>query len=191
MPSAYLKGRYTDLSCLTVVKDSNVNRQKVLEIADFYVLKRPRVGGAIGSEPQSIDLAELGWTKDAVIHLANQTLFDEGIAPIWRGKDFAAQARRRGFYSDKRIQQKKSSALVLQDGKIVERNGIEHFSESESLANSLFRHVRNSIAHGNIFRLPYQRVLLLDKNESKAFSAYVITTPKRLYKFMARLKAGY
>lgn len=190
MPSTYLRSRYTDLSSFTIVNDSNINRQKVLELADFYVLMRPRVGGAIASVPQSIDLVELRWTKDAVKQLATRVLFDDGIEAIWAGKRFSAQARKKGFFSDKRIQQKKASALVQQDGKIVERNGIEHFSESESVANSLFRHIRNSIAHGNLFKLPYQRILFLDKSGSKAFTAYVITTPGRLYKFMEQLKEG-
>ena len=191
MPSTYLRDRYTNLSSLTVVKDSSINRQKVLELADFYVLMRPRVEGPLRADPQSIDLSTLGWKKDEVLHLAKRTLFDKGVETVNAGDDFSRVARSKGYYADKRIVEKKTSALLLQDGRPTIDRGVKHFAESESIANCLFRHVRNSIAHGNIFRLPYQRILLLDKTESKAFSAYIITTPKRLYRFMAQLKAGH
>ena len=191
MSSDYLKSRYTNLSSLTVSRDPTINRQKVLELVDFYVVGRPRVAGAAGSTPQSFELSQLDWDKDSVRRKAEDVLFDgKRIERVPDGRAFARQARKRGFVTDKRLLDKKKSALLTQGGKTVAKRGTARFVESECIADCLFRHVRNSIAHGNMFNLRYGWVLFLDKTNSGAFSAYVITTPFRLYELMLDLKKG-
>lgn len=173
-----------------ISKDSSINRMQALELVDFYVMRRPRVGGPVGSEPQSIDLSEYRWSRKTASQVIVTELFVEGVEFVPSTKNFSANARSKGFYFDKRITTKKMSAIFQQNGHIETRNNMECFIGTECKANCMFRHIRNSIAHGNVFKLTHQKILLLDKSGNKALTAYAVTTPTRLYKLMLKLKSG-
>lgn len=190
MTDQYLKDRYIGLGDLVISKDPSINRMQILNLVDFYVVRRPRAGGPVGSEPQSIDLSEYRWSRKTASQVIVTELFVEGVEFVPSIKDFSANARSKEFYSDKRIATKKMSAIFQQNGRVETRRGLERFTETECEANCMLRHIRNSIAHGNMYKLTHQRILLLDKSGSRALTAYAITTPARLHKLMLKLESG-
>ena len=180
------------LSDLKIDRDQAASRIHLLAVIDFYLIQCPRYGGSDRMNPQSLDLKRSGWSSDGLLSAARRTLFDYGdLHFVWNGKDFSSAARAKGFYSDERIAKRKSSAILQQNGEICfKRDGTATFSKSEDEFSCLCRHIRNSLAHGNIYRLRNGKILLLDKSDSRAFTAYVITTGKRLFNLMELIRGA-
>lgn len=156
----------------------------VLNLVDFFLVKSPRsFEGAKKSSAQTLVLNSKNWKRTEILDEIKKTLFDGKITFCTDQDNLLAKAKKEGIYFDLRIKRAKIQAFLLQEkkGKSIEDKG-----------NCFFRHLRNALAHGSIFKLGHGKFLFLDRAEGNKgeITAYIITTPLRLDSLRANLQRG-
>lgn len=186
-----IEGTETILSCLKTNRDKRIDDLAILSVMDLFVIRSPRVReNAKRSSAQTAYLSKKGWTPEMVKRAIAKTLFDDGVAFCKRPSSFAAEARKKGLYLDERLEKAKTQAFLVQEGYWVEkRDGTQRFMEQEEEADCFFRHLRNGIAHGSIYRLPQGRCAFIDRSDGSKgrLTGYIVTTIGRLDKLRSIL----
>lgn len=158
------------------IKDSGFSADEVNLIWDFYVTKSPAEQSA-----QSISFINYGW--------ADTTNKENGYPALENA--LAKDAGIESFYMIRATSIKKTLNLVDLGNKTI---CIEHpravlmrkysisvdekekmkFTRSESRVACLFRHIRNSFAHGNTYFFENDMMLLEDKDKSTVTSRILL-----------------
>lgn len=180
------------IGCLKTNRDKRIDDLAILSIVDLFLTRSPRVlPNAKRSSVQTLVLQERGWNGEKVKQTIEKTLFDDGLEFCRHEKSFAVEARKRGLYFDDRLKKAKAQAFLLQEGTWNQKpqKTSQTFAEKESKADCFFRHLRNAIAHGAIYKLPQGRCAFIDRSGGNkgALTAYVVTTIGRLDKLRTTL----
>lgn len=67
-------------------------------------------------------------------------------------------------------------------------DGVFKFTKVEIRMNCLIRHIRNSLAHNQIYVFDNDMILLEDKNEKEGITARILIKSETLYKWMKIIK---
>lgn len=191
MSHTSISDRLIPASDLKTNQGRGLDAVSVLTLIDFYLIRSPRSSKSVKrSSVQTIDLSEYGLTGSRITKLIDEILFDQPMEFCLNQNRFASEARKRGFYLDDRIKDHKSGAYLQQDScSQITKIGIETLKAKESKDNCFFRHLRNSFAHGSIYRVGHGKVLFVDRalGNNGSVTAYIITTALRLDKLRAEL----
>lgn len=182
------------LAGISEFKTATLDATGLLTCVDYFVLRSPRVGrGFARSSAQTNDLTKgEGWSPQATIRVVEATLFNSNTKYCKQPKQFTVEARKQSYYSDQRVKGHDFGAFVLLNGSWNFNKGRERFSESENKANCIFRHIRNAIAHGGIYRIGHGKCLLVDRSDGNkgSVSAYMVTSFDRLLRLRSLLEQG-
>lgn len=167
-------------SCL-----SEMRYQSIVKLWSFYVTRSPRVDSWAPPTQQSLVLKDDGWDARATLKQMERRLFSGSVKFVKPGEDFTEVARKQGLYADRRPMCSDTQAVV----KILTSQSGKDKSASlkESQAGCVFRHIRNSLAHGLVYKLPKGKVLFKDMDR-RSVSGYVLTAPDGLIELMRDLK---
>ena len=158
-----IKDRYR-----STLKESAFNSEECNLIWDFYVARS--FAAATGT---SIKLTEYGWENtsskvNGYIALETALANNAGIASfgIVRAKTIKDTLTAMNLSGD-RICATHARAVLLQDYTCeIDENENVKIKSKESRINAVFRHMRNSLAHGNTYFFENNMCLLEDKNGS-------------------------
>lgn len=181
------------LSDLRTKRGKGIDELGVLCIADFFLIQSPRIReGSKKSSVQTRILKNEGLNGSDVKKLIESVLFDGNVDYCLEAKKFRGLAKRRGLFLDERIKNAPISALLLVNCRTEHQSGIERIAEGETRADCFFRHIRNAIAHGAIYKLNNGKCLFVDRSDGNKGSvgAYIITTIGRLEKLRVELSVG-
>ncbi len=171
--------------------------QLIAELWDFYVVKSPKAGSN-DKRPaqQSLILSESGWDASSVLDAINGCLFDSGAMFVPDiAENFAAQANAAGFYATKRPRVSGRQAILsIRSHEQHHSGGRSSIKSKETKAACVLRHIRNSLAHGLIYKIPDGRILLRDQGDSDegaASSAFILSDFDSLVALMCTLRANH
>ncbi len=158
------------------LKDSDYTDKECRVIWDFYVSRS--FASATGL---TIDFSEYGWNSsqsktDGLPALERKLAEAAGISSfcIIRSKSIKDTLQQMGLFHNK-ICISHPRAVLMQNYHIdIDENEITKIASDESRIHSIFRHIRNSFAHGNTYFFPNKMCLLEDKDGSTKLTAEIL-----------------
>ncbi len=142
------------------------------DILDFYLTQSPYAHSDKPASAQSIDLADCGWEKNELdrlmkwvitrcLHAENPGMFEFLISNNAQSR--YEQCRRMGGQENTWLNSDGGVFCIKCKISVNERNAIK-CRLTETYATCFFRHLRNSLAHGNyLYDQAGERVLFLDQ----------------------------
>lgn len=150
------------------IKDSGFSADEVNLIWDFYVTKSPAEQSA-----QSISFTNYGWAnttnkENGYPALENALAKDAGIESFYMIRATSIKNTLNSVdLGNRTICIEHPRAVLIQKYSVkVEENETMKLNPEESRVACLFRHIRNSFAHGNTYFFENDMMLLEDKDKS-------------------------
>ncbi|MGI6670075.1 MAG: hypothetical protein ACOX58_00575 [Christensenellales bacterium] len=174
------------------INDYFDDRKILADIWEFYVTKTPSMLSS-----QSIEFEYFGWRNTVSKTDGYGAL--EKLLYSYISADFKLLYVRAKSISDSLKEVGLSGNILCVDhprGVLMQNFSYSHkenetvkVESSESKVNCLFRHIRNSLAHGNTYLFDNGNILLEDKDKSK-ITARIIIPIVALHKWMIVVKEG-
>lgn len=172
------------------------------EIVDYYLIHAPHAHSDKADSAQSLDLSTLRWEKrrlgDLMKWIVSQHLSAEGKSRIHFSISNDVNETSNSFFVDGALSPKNENGGVFcikNSLKAGEDNSI-HCKLTETYITCFFRHVRNSIAHGN-YEYNQDLNLIMFKDQASAvgtnnpkFTAAFQTSVEFLNRLMTVVDAG-
>ena len=150
------------------IKDSGFSADEVNLIWDFYVTKSPAE-----QSTQSISFTNYGWAdttskENGYPALENALAKDAGIESFYMIRATSIKNTLNSVdLGNRTICIEHPRAVLMQRYSIlVDENENMQFQHEEKRVTCLFRHIRNSFAHGNTYFFENDMMLLEDKDKS-------------------------
>ena len=172
------------------------------ELIDFYLTRAPHAHADKPDSAKSIDLADFGWTgskplNELMQYVVIRHLKADGSSNIFFSAANDVSSKCKEVFGDlSDFSNKECGALLcikknleLKDNNTCECKLIEAYS------TCLFRHIRNSIAHGN-YQINDDSILMLDQASNIAapkpkYTFVMLTTISFLVEFANLITAAY
>ena len=164
------------------LKDFSFTDAECRVIWDFYVSRSFATATGL-----AIDLSDYGWNNsqsktDGLPALERKLAEAAGIESfcIVRSKTIKDTLQQMGLSQD-RICTVHPRAVMMQNFHVdIDENEKSKIVSDESRIHSIFRHIRNSLAHGNTYFFPNEMCLLEDKESSTKITAEILIPCKVL-----------
>lgn len=172
------------------------------DIIDFYLTQAPYAHADKPDSAQSIDLADYGWTgskplNELMQYVMLRHLRTDGSLNLFftAANDVSSKSKEMfGDLTDFAEREYGAVLCIKRSLKLKDDNTCE-CQLTETYATCLFRHIRNSIAHGN-YRIEGDSILLLDQassigTQNPSFTFVMLTTVSFMTELARLIVSGY
>jgi hypothetical protein len=155
-------------------------------IIDYYVSKAPVIknngaGDAFGLR----SLSEIGWKGSGLGTLERELIKSSEMTLVFIRSD-AITHTLKAMDLDTRICCEHPRAVLKQSFKLkAKENGEIEVTNSETRMECLFRHIRNSLAHGRTYIFNNSNIMLEDCDDNGVLSARILIKAQTLIDWMA------
>lgn len=175
------------------------------ELVQFYLIGCPYAQSdkSASSAAHGINLAQYGWEKHELTKLMRwiQSGFisenNEVHLGFFVSDNVNETVERLGLTDSKPCLSHPRGALQIKNKVTISENGECTVRLGETYATCYFRHIRNSIAHGNFYVDSMGHILLVDSSskpntstDKKKYSAAVVTSLSFLFDLKQTVEAG-
>lgn len=171
------------------LSDSNAGvytPEEFKSVIDYYVSKAPVLkSGATGDGFGLRSLATIGWKGNGGLgKLESELLKASGITLIFIRSDSISNTIK-SMDLDSKVCCEHPRAVLKQGFKLkAKENGQIEVTNSETRMECLFRHIRNSLAHGRTYVFNNEMIMLEDLDENGTLSARIMIKAKTLIDWM-------
>ena len=171
------------------LSDSTANvftPEQFRSVIDFYVSKAPVLKtGATGDGFGLRSLSAIGWRGTGGLgRLERELLKESGMTLVFIRSD-SIDNTIESMNLDSRICCDHPRAVLKQSFKLkAKENGQIEVTSSETRMEGLFRHIRNSLAHGRTYIFNNVSIMLEDSDENGTLSARILIKAQSLIEWM-------
>lgn len=166
--------------------DSSFSINELAEIFDFYLVHTPIKRDEKAKDDKNRYLGDYGWKGGSELSkLESKLLKASGIPSFVILKSSCIDSTLAAMRLTGEICPSCPRAVLKLNCKVrLKENGQVSVVSSESRLACVFRHIRNSIAHGQVFGLGNRMIYMLDKDDNGEKSAAMVINQRTLFNWI-------
>lgn len=172
--------------------ESNITEEEKNELIDFYIFNAPVLKNNKNPNGFNKSLKDYGWgtRQNNCQKLERALLKASSLQSFVFIKSWQIKNTLTNMDLNDSICISHERAVLKLNGKAeIEEDGLFRFVESENRMESLFRHIRNSLAHNRTFVFDNGFILLEDCDENENISARILVKIQTLIEWITILKS--